>query len=81
MVTISDWCDVAWEYILDSTPMMASPIEYRDVLWAALHDGETPTAKGKGGKGKAASQAQTDQMLAMLEQAKVLRGETPDLDS
>lgn len=39
-MTCEEWCDVAWEYLLDSTPMMANPAEYRDALWSAIHDGE-----------------------------------------
>lgn len=42
---IDDWCDVAWGYILEQTPMMANPHEYRQTLWAILHDGETPPPK------------------------------------
>lgn len=41
-MAIDDWCDVAWAYILRTTPMMANPHEYRETLWTILHDGEAP---------------------------------------
>lgn len=57
--------------------MLTNPTEYRDTLWAALHDGEMKGAKGE----KSASKSQVDEMMAMLEQAKALREANPDLDS
>lgn len=78
-MSIAEWCDVAWEYILEGAPLMASPTEYRDVLWAALHDGKAPE-KGAG-KGKSASKTEVNEMAALLEKAKALREATPDLDS
>jgi hypothetical protein len=44
---IDDWCDVAWQYLLGTAPMMAAPSEYRDALWSVLHDGKPPKQKPK----------------------------------
>jgi len=41
-VTVGDWCDVAWAYLMENTPMMANPFEYRETMWGLLYEGETP---------------------------------------
>lgn len=46
-MAIDDWCDVAWAYILRTTPMMANPHEYRATLWSILYEGEAPPPKSK----------------------------------
>lgn len=82
-MAIGDWCDIAWGYMLDSTPMMASPSEYRDTLWSVLHDGIiTDEMKRKSAsnarKGGPPPRHAVDEMAEMMRQARIMRGEDPD---
>lgn len=85
---LSDWCDVAWAYVLRQQPMMASPTEYRDLLWNALYVGElTPEQRAKqleqaakrpaGAPSKMPRSAYAE-MDEMMRQARQLRGEDPE---
>lgn len=82
-MTIPDWVDVTWSYLLDATPMMASPTEYRDTLWTVLHDGTiTDEMRRKAAenrpKGGPPSRSDLSEMDEMMRQARILRGEDPD---
>ena len=39
-ITPEAWCDVAWAYLLRSTPSLSNPHEYRDALWTVLYEGK-----------------------------------------
>ena len=69
--------------MLDSTPMMALPSEYRDTLWTVLHDGivtDEMKRKAAGSRPKSGPPSQRDysEMDEMMRQARTLRGEDPD---
>lgn len=89
-ITISEWCDTAWAYILRQTPVMSSPVEYRDTLWEALYIGElSPETKARiaENQAKAAKSKPKDrkppppprsavrELEALVEQAAALRSQ------
>lgn len=75
---------MAWEYLLDSTPMMANPAEYRDSLWSVLHDGvvtpemqkrslEKAPERARAALGKAPPRSALSELEELKRQAVALR--------
>jgi hypothetical protein len=53
-MTVQQWVEAAWSAILDDAPMLASPSEYRTMMYKAFWKGEMPKARPqKGQKGAA----------------------------
>jgi hypothetical protein len=53
-MTVQQWIESAWSAILDDAPLLASPSEYRTMMYEAFWEGKTPKPrpqpKGKRGE-------------------------------
>jgi len=74
--------DFAWNELVSNAPMMANPAEYHTMMYELFWNGNAPqqrtTADGKPGSAKTVPKKALDDMNALFEEAKKLRGELPD---